>query len=118
MTNTDEFANLDKLPEPSGDGWETHGQGEQVKLIAPGDYVEGKLESKGQADFDGTIVGRYVIETAAGRVVLLGSKILDERMAGIPTGYEVFVRLDGFTTTGRGNQLREFTVFARVPRRG
>jgi len=74
--------------------------------------IQGMLVSKGDASFNGNPRGKYILEKQeGGRIVVLGSKLLDQDMEQIGVGEMVEITYIGEEKTSSGQRIKLWEVF-------
>lgn len=80
-----------------------------------GDQLEGRLVNKAQTQVRGNKIGKYTIMKAGKRIAFLGGVQLDELLANVPLGSEVFIQYTHKEKTSEsGNEIHRFKVFTKV----
>lgn len=91
------------------EGWQEV-ETNQVKLVAVGDSVTGKLLVKDTQEQLG--VGWYTIQTRDGQKGLLGSAVLDTLLKQVAEGSFIRITLTGFEETANG-KMKVYKVFRK-----
>ena len=81
-----------------------------------GDHLEGRLVSKTQTVVRGNKIGKYtLIMKNNHRVSFLGGVDLDEKMANVGVGNEIWVQYTHKEpTSGEGFEMKRFKVFVKA----
>lgn len=97
------------------DGFEPVEDIEFFQFKEIGDHITGRLIIKSTTRISGTPVGKYTVQVMENgmvkKVAFLGSMLLDEKLATIPNGSNIYVAFTSEEATGQaGNKMKHFTV--------